>query len=59
MRKIIKTRGSFPNEEAAIKLMYLALQNVVAKWDTIQHWKGAMNRFQILAGDRIKTALGA
>jgi putative transposase len=59
MRKIIKTRGSFPNEEAALKLMYLALQNVVAKWDTIQHWKGAMNRFQILAGDRIRAALGA
>lgn len=59
LRKIIKTRGSFPNEEAAIKLIYLALQNVTAKWDTIQHWKAAMNRFQIVAGDRIKAALGA
>lgn len=59
MRKIIKTRGSFPNDEAALKLLYLALQNVVAKWDTIQHWKAAMNRFQILHGDRIKAALGA
>lgn len=58
MRKIIKTRGSFPNEEAALKLLYLALKNVVAKWDTIQHWKGAMNRFQIQAGERIKAALG-
>lgn len=59
LRKIIKTRGSFPNEEAAIKLIYLALRNVTAKWDTIQHWKAAMNRFQIVAGDRIKAALGA
>lgn len=59
MRKIIKTRGSFPNEEAAIKLLYLALRNVMGKWDTIQNWKAAMNRFQILHGDRIKAALGA
>lgn len=59
MRKIIKTRGSFPNEDAAIKLLYLALKNVIAKWDTIQHWKAAMNRFQILYGDRIKAALAA
>lgn len=59
MRKIIKTRGSFPNEEAAIKLLYLALKNVTGKWDTIQHWKAAMNRLQILHGERIKAALGA
>ena len=59
MRKTLKTRGSFPNDEAAIKLMYLALRNVIAKWDVIQHWKEAMNRFQILHGDRIKAALGA
>jgi hypothetical protein len=32
---------------------------VVAKWDTIEHWKEAMTRFQILADDRIKAALGA
>ena len=35
LRKIIKTRGSFPSEEAALKLMYLALTNVVAKWETV------------------------
>lgn len=35
MRKIIKTRGSFPNEEAALKLLYLAIQNLIAKWDTM------------------------
>ena len=59
MRKVIKTRGSFPSDEAAIKLLYLAIQNLTAKWDTIQNWKDAMNRFQITDGDRIKAALAA
>ena len=39
LRKIIKTRGSFPTEEAAFKLLYLALRNVIAKWETVQVWK--------------------
>ncbi len=59
MRKIIKTRGSFPNEEAALKLLYLAIQNLIAKWESIQGWKAAMNRFEIMAGERIQAALGA
>ena len=37
LRKIIKNRGSFPSEEAAMKLLYLALKNVVKKWDTVQN----------------------
>ena len=57
LRKIIKTRGSFPSEDAAVKLLYPALRNVSAKWDTIQHWKQAMNHFQMLWGERIQTAL--
>jgi putative transposase len=57
LRKIIKTRGSFPSEEAALKLLYLALRNVSAKWDALQHWKQAMNHFQMLWGERIQTAL--
>jgi transposase-like protein len=39
LRKIIKTRGSFPSEEAALKLLFLALRNVIGRWDTVQHWK--------------------
>jgi putative transposase len=58
LRKIIKTRGSFPGEEAAMKLLYLALRNVIARWDTIQGWKEALNHFQILWGERIQAALG-
>jgi putative transposase len=57
LRKIIKTRGSFPSEEAAIKLIYLALRNVIQKWDTVQGWKQALNHFQMLWGDRIQAAL--
>ena len=57
MRKVIKTRGSFPSEEAAIKLLYLALRNVITKWQMIQHWKEALNQFEILWGDRIRAAL--
>ncbi len=57
LRKIIKTRGSFPSEEAALKLLYLALRNVIGKWDTLQHWRQAMNHFQMLWGNRIQIAL--
>ena len=52
LRKIIKTRGSFPSEEAALKLLYLALRNVIAKWQVLQYWKQALNHFQMLWGER-------
>jgi putative transposase len=50
--------SSFPSEEAAMKLLYLALKNVVKKWDAVQNWNSALNRFEILWADRIKAALG-
>jgi putative transposase len=53
VRKIIKTRGHFPNDEAAGKLIYLALRNIVKKWkhnSTV--WKPAMTHFAILFGER-------
>lgn len=52
LRKVTKTRGSFPNEEAAIKLLYMALLNVAKKWHTIQGWPQALNHFAIHWGDR-------
>jgi len=52
LRKVIKTRASFPNEEAAIKLLYLALQNVAKKWHSIQGWPLALNHFAIFWEDR-------
>ena len=56
LRKIIKTRGSFPTEEAAIKLLYLALTNVAAKWETVQQWKQMLNYLDTACGDRIREA---
>jgi putative transposase len=56
LRKIIKNRGSFPSEESALKLLYLALQNISKKWESVQHWRQALNQFEILWGDRIRAA---
>jgi putative transposase len=54
LRKITKNRGSFPNDEAALKLIYLALQNISQKWTMpIKEWKAALNRFAIVFGDRL------
>jgi len=48
LRKAIKTRGAFPSEDAALKVMYLALKNLAGKWGTIQGWKEALQRFALL-----------
>jgi putative transposase len=54
LRKVIKTRGSFPNEEAATKLLYLALERAARKWTRpVADWKAALNRFAILYEDRL------
>jgi transposase-like protein len=53
LRKIIKTRGQFPTDEAATKLIWLALRNITAKWArTSPYWRAAMNQFAILYEDR-------
>jgi putative transposase len=53
LRKIIKTRGHFPNDEAATKLIWLALRNITATWErAAPTWRQAMNQFAILYGDR-------
>jgi putative transposase len=49
LRKDIKTRASFPNDEAAFKLLYLALRNIAKKWTMpIPHWGQAMQAFAII-----------
>ena len=54
LRKIIKCRSSFPNEDAAFKLLYLALQNAAKKWTMpIPNWSRAMNQFAILYDGRL------
>lgn len=53
LRKTLKTRGHFPNDEAATKLIWLALRNVMADWSRpAPAWKAAMNQFAILYADR-------
>src|SRR6185312_6182668 len=49
LRKIIKSRGHFPSDDAATKLIWLALRNITADWGRAAHnWKEAMNQFAIL-----------
>jgi transposase-like protein len=53
LRKIIKTRGHFPSDDAALKLLWLALRNVLAdQVRSTREWKEAMNQFAILYGER-------
>ena len=53
LRKIIKTRGHFPSDDAATKLIWLALRNITADWGRPANtWKLAMNQFAILYEDR-------
>ena len=52
---MIKTRGSFPTQEAAMKLLFLALEHIARKWTMpIRDWKQALQRFAILNGDRVR-----
>ncbi|PLY00903.1 MAG: IS256 family transposase [Desulfuromonas sp.] len=56
LRKVTKNRGSFPNDESMLKLLYLALQNIEKKWTMpIRNWKSALNQFTIIFGDRMPT----
>lgn len=53
LRKIIKTRGHFPTDEAATKLLWLALRKITLHWKTnATAWNAAMNHFAILFGER-------
>lgn len=59
LRKVIKTRASFPNDEAALKLLYLALRNAAKKWTMpIPHWSRAMQAFAIIYERRVPTLDG-
>ena len=54
LRKVTKNRGSFPNDEAIVKLFFLALRNIAKKWTMpIRDWKAALNRFTILFEGRM------
>ncbi len=54
LRKITKNRGSFPIDEALLKLFFLALRNISQKWSMpIRDWKAALTRLTIEFGDRL------
>jgi putative transposase len=53
LRKAIKTKGHFPNEDAARKLIYLALVNAVPQWTRCRNWTTALLAFKIHFGDRL------
>jgi putative transposase len=53
LRKALKTKGHFPNEDAARKLIYLALMNAVPQWTRTRNWTTALLAFKIHFGDRL------
>ena len=59
LRKPLKARGHFPNDEAAAKLLYLALRNIQQKWHAkpAKEWRAALPHLQVLFGARVPEAL--
>ena len=54
LRKIIKTRGAFPNEESALKLLFLAIRRAAKKWTMpVHNWSQALNYFTVLWPERM------
>jgi transposase-like protein len=52
LRKILKTRGQFPTDEAAAKLLYLALRNIKKRWSAAPVWTEALTHFAVLFPER-------
>jgi putative transposase len=58
LKKVVKTRGAFPDEDALFKVLYLAIKNVQKKWTMpIRDWRRALNWFATLFGDRLSNRL--
>jgi len=54
LRKILKNRGAFPNDDSITKILYLAIKRAAKRWTMpIRNWKAALNHFVILFGDRV------
>ena len=54
LRRMLKNRGAFPNDDSIIKILYLAINRVSKKWTMpIRNWKAALNQFVILFGERV------
>jgi transposase-like protein len=58
LRKIVKNRGHFPSDDAATKLLFLALRNIEKDWKMpARTWKQAVNQFAIMYGERFTNAI--
>jgi len=56
LRKVTKNRGSFPNDDSMLKLLYLALKTISKKWTLpIRNWSAAINQFMIIFENRMPT----
>ncbi len=54
LRRMLKNRGAFPNDDSITKILYLAINRISKKWTMpIRNWKAALNQFVILFGDRV------
>lgn len=54
LRKLLKMRGAFPNDDSIVKILFLAINRVAKKWTMpIRDWRSALNQFVILFGDRV------
>jgi transposase-like protein len=54
IQKVIKHRQSFPNDEAALKLIFMALKNISKKWTMpFRNWGAVLNQFAVIYGDRV------
>ena len=54
LRKVLKTKGAFPNDESIIKLIYLAMQNIAKKWTMpLRNWGAVINQFSIKFEGRV------
>jgi transposase-like protein len=58
LRKAIKTKGSFPSEDAARRLNYLAIHNAAPQWTRTRNWTTALLAFKIAFGDRVPDTAG-
>ena len=55
LRKVIKTKAVFPDEDSVFKLMYLAMTNITKRWTRpIKNWRAALSHFAILFPERFK-----
>ena len=54
LRKVTKSKAAYPSDTALLKSLYLAIQDITAKWGKIQGWAGIFGQLMIIFEDRIQ-----